>query len=67
VQNSGWQSGQYQAQPVGYDPRPEGCLQTREYQTVVIIAGEEKAAYGQACLMPDGNWLQGPPMIAPDF
>ncbi|MEM9287214.1 MAG: hypothetical protein AAGA36_02645 [Pseudomonadota bacterium] len=36
------------------------CLQRREYQTTVIIAGAPREAYGTACLQPDGSWLQGP-------
>lgn len=43
------------------------CLQTREYQTVVIIGGVEREAYGTACLQPDGAWLRGPVQIAPDY
>ncbi|WP_281320804.1 hypothetical protein [Iodidimonas sp. MBR-22] len=43
------------------------CLQTREYQTTITIAGDEKEAYGTACLMPDGNWKMGAPQLVPDF
>ena len=43
------------------------CLQTREYQTVVIIGGAERNAYGTACLQPDGSWLQGPATAEPNF
>ncbi|MBT5263435.1 MAG: glycine zipper 2TM domain-containing protein [Rhodospirillaceae bacterium] len=28
----------------------------REYNTTVIIGGQEQAAYGTACRMPDGSW-----------
>ena len=42
-------------------------LHTREYQMTVIIGGEEKDAYGTACLQPDGSWLQGPPTVVPDY
>ncbi|MGD8325837.1 MAG: hypothetical protein PVF65_02880, partial [Sphingomonadales bacterium] len=43
------------------------CLQTREYQSVVIIGGQEQEAYGTACLQPDGSWLRGPAQIAPQY
>lgn len=41
------------------------CLQTREYQTTVVIGGAPREAYGTACLQPDGSWLQGPAITAP--
>ncbi|MGF1605485.1 MAG: hypothetical protein ACFB22_04035 [Rhodothalassiaceae bacterium] len=44
---------------------PGECLQIREYQTVVIVGGEEVDAYGDACLQPDGSWLRGPAKIDP--
>ena len=28
----------------------------REYMQEVVIGGEKKKAYGQACRQPDGNW-----------
>lgn len=49
------------------DSKNSNCLQTREYQTVITIGGEEKNAYGTACLQADGSWLQGPTMVVPDF
>lgn len=69
------------AEPYRYEPAParsnvvnplasaqeSSCLQTREYQMTVIIGGEEKDAYGTACLQPDGSWLQGPPTVALEF
>lgn len=69
------------AEPYRYEPAPvrtnvvnpldtnasSSCLQTREYQMVVIIGGEEKNAYGTACLQADGSWLQGPPTVVPDY
>ncbi len=69
------------AEPYRYEPAParsnvvnplasaqdSSCLQTREYQMTVIIGGEEKDAYGTACLQPDGSWLQGPPTVVPEF
>ena len=69
------------AEPPRYVPRPgpipqrisqpappsNSCLQTREYQTVVIIGGQEREAYGTACLQPDGSWLQGPATPVPDY
>ena len=49
--------------------RPAGaqCLQEREYQTRVLIGGEEVDAYGTACLQPDGSWRQGPATVVPEF
>jgi hypothetical protein len=41
------------------------CLQTREYQTRITVGGESRPAYGTACLMPDGQWLQGEPILEP--
>ncbi len=40
--------------------RPSVCNSgyTREYQTVITIAGKEVPAYGTACYMPDGTWKQ---------
>lgn len=69
------------AEPYRYAPAParsnvvnplasaqnSSCLQTREYQMTIIIGGEEKDAYGTACLQPDGSWLQGPPTVVPDY
>lgn len=69
------------AEPYRYEPAParsnvvnplasaqdSSCLQTREYQMTVIIGGEEKDAYGTACLQPDGSWLQGPLTVVPEF
>lgn len=43
------------------------CLQVREYQSIVIIGGEEREAYGSACLQPDGSWLRGPAQVAPQY
>lgn len=48
-------------------PPGTNCLQTREYTTVITIAGEEKEAYGTACLQPDGSWIAGAPKIVPTF
>jgi len=28
----------------------------REYQTTVIVGGQEQSAYGTACQQPDGSW-----------
>lgn len=44
----------------------EACLVVREYQTTIIIDGQEKPAYGPACLKPDGTWLQGSARVAPN-
>ncbi len=43
------------------------CLQIREYQTTLIIGGEEMEAYGDACLQPDGSWIQGAPKTVPNY
>ena len=37
----------------GIDSR---CLQEREYQTTIIIDGEQLPAWGIVCLQPDGTW-----------
>ncbi len=42
------------------------CLQEREYQTTVVIGGKEVAAYGTACLQPDGSWRRGAAKLVPD-
>jgi hypothetical protein len=41
---------------------PPGCLQTREYQTEIVIDGQALPAYGTACLQADGSWriVSGP-------
>ncbi|MBK5911405.1 hypothetical protein CCR85_07845 [Rhodothalassium salexigens] len=44
----------------------ERCLVVREYQTEIVVAGETRAAYGAACLKPDGSWLRGPAQPVPD-
>jgi hypothetical protein len=38
------------------------CLQTREYQTEIVIDGQPVPAYGTACLQADGSWriVSGP-------
>lgn len=53
-----------------YDPSlppavNSSCLQTREYQTTIIVGGKRVQAYGFACLQPDGSWRQGPPIQEP--
>ena len=56
--------------PVGYQQRATSgpnCVMTREYTTTVIIGGEERDAYGTACMQPDGSWLQGPAKLVPEF
>lgn len=38
-------------------PRTDSsCLQQREYQTIIIMDGEQIPAWGVACLQPDGSW-----------
>lgn len=58
------------SQPIVYverRPTQTACLQTREYQTTVIIGGVERDAYGTACLQPDGSWKQGPATVEPIY
>lgn len=47
--------------------RSQTCLQEREYQTRVIVGGNEVDAYGTACLQPDGSWSRGPATLPPQF
>lgn len=56
------------AEPQSQQPTYQGfdfsqCQETREYQTTILIDGEEQQAYGTACLMPDGTWVAGPMQI----
>lgn len=57
------------AEPAYDDTAPpafdSSCLQTREYQTTIIVGGKRERAYGTACLQPDGTWRQGPPILEP--
>ena len=59
------QEGSYQQENVapesGFDFSQ--CRETREYQTTILVAGQEQLAYGTACLMPDGTWVAGPMQI----
>jgi hypothetical protein len=55
------------SQSVQEFPAGTNCLQTREYTTVLTIAGEEQEAYGTACLQADGTWIAGAPKIIPSF
>ncbi len=48
-------------------PSENACLQIREYQTTITVGGEEREAYGDACLMPDGSWRLGPPKLVPAY
>ncbi len=65
-------SGGYYAPP----PRPQNyaptqqsnfdfsqCRETRDYETTIIVDGQQQLAYGTACLMADGNWVAGPMRI----
>jgi len=47
-----------------YRDHRSSCLQEREYQTTVIVGGNEVDAYGTACLQPDGSWNRGPVKLA---
>jgi len=43
------------------------CLQVREYQTEIVIGGRTVPAYGDACLQPDGSWIQITGPFAADY
>lgn len=47
--------------------RQNVCLQTREYQTQVVIGGRYVDAYGTACLQVDGSWKFGPAIPVPQY
>lgn len=54
----------YQPQPAAYPANTVqyssiACLQEREYQTTVVVGGQNVPAYGTACLQPDGSWRHG--------
>jgi len=53
-----------QQQPVSFQDTGS-CLQTREYQTHIVVGGKEVEAYGTACLQPDGAWKFGAPTPEP--
>jgi len=55
-----------QPQPAHRYPR-RTCLQTREYQTRILVGGRFVDAYGTACLKPDGSWTHGPATVAPAY
>ncbi|MCH7806052.1 MAG: hypothetical protein IH995_02760 [Proteobacteria bacterium] len=69
----GGRSGGYYApppqQPQSYAPAQQGnfdfsqCRETRDYETTIIVDGQEQLAYGTACLRADGNWIAGPMRI----
>ena len=69
----GGRSGGYYApppqQPQSYAPAQQGnfdfsqCRETRDYETTIIVDGQEQLAYGTACLRADGNWVAGPMRI----
>ncbi len=44
---------------------PPDCLMIREYQTRIVVGGQEVEAYGDACMQPDGSWRRGPPKPVP--
>ncbi|MCH7630284.1 MAG: hypothetical protein IIC07_00120 [Proteobacteria bacterium] len=56
-------------QPQSYAPTQQGnfdfsqCRETRDYETTIIVDGQEQLAYGTACLRADGNWVAGPMRI----
>ncbi|MFQ5355774.1 MAG: hypothetical protein ACE5DY_04660 [Mariprofundaceae bacterium] len=50
-----------------YITQRRSCLQTREYQTRIIIGGRGVEAYGTACLQADGSWKFGPATPVPAY
>lgn len=46
-------SGTFTPSTTYQTPSGEYC---REYQTTVIVGGEEQRAFGRACRQPDGSW-----------
>jgi surface antigen len=42
------------------------CLETREYQTRIIVDGRNRDAYGASCLTRNGQWVQGPLQLVPE-
>ena len=50
-------------------PQPQGgfdfsqCRDTRDYETTILIDGQEQVAYGTACMIEDGSWVAGPMRI----
>ncbi len=36
------------------------CRDTRDYETTILIDGQEQVAYGTACMIEDGSWVAGP-------
>ncbi len=51
----------------GYIAQRSSCLQTREYQTRIVIGSRNVDAYGTACLQTDGSWSFGPAKPAPVY
>jgi hypothetical protein len=41
------------AQPASPQPAQQTC---REFDTSIMIDGQEQQAHGTACLQPDGSW-----------
>lgn len=39
------------------------CRDTRDYETTILIDGQEQVAYGTACMIEDGSWVAGPMRI----
>ena len=55
-----------QARPVSQQATSD-CLQVREYQTEIVVGGRAVPAYGDACLQPDGSWIQVTGPFAADY
>lgn len=39
------------------------CRDTRDYETTILVDGQEQLAYGTACLLENGSWIAGPMRI----
>jgi surface antigen len=63
--DDGWASGSGSQTAYSQFSRND-CVQTREYQTRVTVGGRNREAYGTSCLLGNGQWLQGPPILVPD-
>jgi len=39
------------------------CQATNDYETTIVVDGQEQLAYGTACQLQDGTWVAGPMKI----
>jgi len=70
--NDGYQGGYYAPPPQApqsYAPTRQSnfdfsqCQATNDYETTIIVDGQEQLAYGTACQLDDGTWVAGPMKI----